>query len=63
MGDRKRCCCNCGNCRRVTKGNHKENYCDIDGHYIGYIDTFEGWCKRWKKDHTFDGMQESVEEV
>ena len=53
MADRKRCCCNCGNCRRVDKGTHKENYCAIDGHYIGYIETFEGWCRRWKKDLTF----------
>ena len=58
MSDRKRCCCNCGNCLRVDKGTYRENHCAIDGHYIGYIQTFEGWCRKWKKDHTFDGMEE-----
>lgn len=55
MADRKRCCCNCGNCERVDQGNHIENRCVIDGHWIGYVQTFEGWCRRWRKDHAFDG--------
>lgn len=59
MPDRKRCCCNCGNDIRTKdeKGN-VECHCAIDGHRIGYIETFEGWCRRWKKDHTFDGRSE-----
>ena len=59
MADRKRYCCNCGNDIRAKdeKGN-VECHCAIDGHRIGYIETFEGWCRRWKKDHTFDGMEE-----
>ena len=61
MTDRKRCCCNCGRCLRVDKGTHKENHCEIDGHYIGYIETFEGWCRRWTKDHTFDEMEAKEE--
>lgn len=58
MGVRKRCCCNCGHCERIDKGTYRETRCDIDGHYIGYVECFEGWCRRWKKDHTFDGMEE-----
>ena len=61
MEQRKRCCCNCGNCQRIDKGTHKETRCAIDGHYIGYVECFEHWCRRWKKDHTFDGMEEPTE--
>lgn len=57
MDERKRCCCNCGNCERIDKGTYKENRCAIDGRYIGYIETFESWCKHWCKDHTFDDME------
>lgn len=55
MADRKRCCCNCGNNGRETDvfGN-VGCFCAIDGHYIGYVEAFEGWCRRWKKDDTFD---------
>ena len=36
-------------------GTYIENYCAIDGHLIGYIETFEGWCRRWKKDRKWEG--------
>lgn len=60
MADRKRCCCNCGNDIRVKDKNGFVTHCEcaIDGHHIGYIETFEGWCRRWKKSHTFDGRSE-----
>ena len=60
MADRKRCCCNCANDIRIKddKGLVIRCECAIDGHMIGYIKTFEGWCRRWKKDHTFDGKGE-----
>lgn len=47
---RKRCCCNCGHCIRVRSvdGSVTHNQCELDRHYIGYIETFEGWCRRWK---------------
>ena len=62
MVDRKRCCCNCGrNIRHEVAPHGIECYCEIDGHRIGYIECFEGWCRRWKKDHTFDGMEEPGE--
>lgn len=54
--ERKRCCCNCGNnIRQEVAPAVIECHCQIDGHRIGYIQAFEGWCRRWKKDHTFDG--------
>ena len=39
---RKRCCCNCDH-RMVDK-----DHCDIDGHYIGYLECFYDWCRKWK---------------
>ena len=59
MADRKRYCCNCErNIRHEVSSHGIECYCEIDGHHIGYIECFEGWCRRWKKDHTFDVMEE-----
>ena len=58
--ERKRVCCNCGNNIRIR--NDKDNFvrceCAIDGHYIGYIECFEHWCRRWKKDRKWDDMDE-----
>ena len=55
--ERKRCCCNCGhNIRQPVKpfGIDIDSICEIDGHRIGYIETFEGWCRRWKKERKWD---------
>ena len=50
MSDRKRCCCNCGRCIRTWDGGNCTTRCDVDGHYIGYVECFEGWCRHWAKD-------------
>ena len=46
-----RCCCNC---RRNIRTKEADKYircnCEIDGHYIGYAECFEGWCRHWAKD-------------
>ena len=34
------------------------NYCDIDQHYISYMDYDICWCRRWKRDRKWDGMEE-----
>lgn len=26
-----------------------------DGHYIGYVDTWDDWCKHWRKDRRKPG--------
>ncbi len=50
----KRCCCNCGrNVRKNVDGLIK-CYCEIDNHYIGYVECFEGWCRRWKKERKWE---------
>lgn len=57
MKDRKRVCCNCGNNRRI-KTSKSEIHCEcaIDGHYISYVECFEGWCRRWRKERNNDFM-------
>lgn len=52
--ERKRVCCNCGNNERVENPHGIECYCSIDKHRIGYIECFEHWCRRWKKDKQWD---------
>ena len=51
---KERVCCNCRHNIRTGEGGNIECHCDIDGHYIGYVECFEHWCRRWAKDHTFD---------
>lgn len=52
---RKRVCCNCGNnIRKKMDGGHVQCYCQIDGHYIGYIACFEDWCRRWRKERKWE---------
>ena len=44
-------CCNCRHCyRREGKFGMGETYCEIDDHYIGYVEYFEHWCRRWAKE-------------
>lgn len=52
-----RCCCNCRHDIRTETKNGIKCHCEIDGHYIGYIETFDGWCRRWAKDHKFDDVE------
>lgn len=54
MAERERCCCNCGNNIRYGSVCH----CSVDGHYIGYIECFEQWCKHWRKEHKWDNCKE-----
>ena len=60
MPDRKRCCCNCR--RNIRTGDLGEVtcHCEIDGHYISYVMAFEGWCRRWARDHRFDDVTEEA---
>lgn len=44
-----RCCCNCRHDIRTWDKGNCECHCDIDGHYIGYVECFE---------HLIDGMNE-----
>ena len=59
MEDRKRCC---ANCRHIIRKKEEKGdvhcFCALYGHYIEYVEVFEGWCRRWKKDRNFDGRHE-----
>lgn len=43
-------CCNCRHNKRVVSENRDECQCEIDDHYIGYIECFEGWCRHWARE-------------
>ena len=58
---RQRCCCNCRHNKRKSEKTYVSCRCDIDGHYIDYTETFEGWCKRWAIDRKFNETTESME--
>jgi len=45
----KRCCCNCRRNIRAGQLGFVKCHCEIDGHYIGYVECFEHWCRRWAK--------------
>lgn len=54
-GERKRVCCNCGNNKRIADESGRIRCeCSIDGHYIGYVECMEGWCRRWKKERKWE---------
>nr|DAF50473.1 MAG TPA: hypothetical protein [Myoviridae sp. ctuIn11] len=55
--ERKRVCCNCGNCIRYPTKDGIRCRCAIDDHYIDYLQCFEHWCRRWKRDRTWDGVK------
>ena len=44
-------CCNCRHLyRKEGKFGTIETYCDINDHYVGYVEFFEHWCRRWAKE-------------
>ena len=47
---RKRCCCNCRRCNQTEWGGFVKLYCEVDGHSIGYVECFAGWCRHWAKE-------------
>lgn len=47
-------CCNCRRNIRINKGTYIECQCDVDKHYIGYIECMEGWCRHWAKEHKWE---------
>lgn len=55
--ERKRVCCNCGNCIRYPTKDGIRCRCAINDHYIGYLQCFEHWCRRWKRERKWDGEE------
>ena len=44
-----KCCCSCKhNIRTRTDDIHVRCNCEIDSHYIGYVENFEQTCDEWK---------------
>lgn len=49
-------CANCGH--RAKDDGSFSFYCDIDKHYISYVDYDMYWCRRWKRDGKWDGEKQ-----
>lgn len=47
-------CCNCRHNIRAEENGRIVPRCDLDNHYIGYIATFEHWCRHWAKETTYE---------
>ena len=47
----ERVCCSCGH---NIKDDKDRRICEIDTHYIGYLECFDNWCKHWKRDRKWD---------
>jgi hypothetical protein len=46
-----KCCCSCKhNIRTRTDDVHVKCNCELDGHYIGYVENFEQTCDEWTRD-------------
>ena len=43
-------CCNCRHNIRTGEIGKRVCHCDIDGHYIGYIECMTGWCRHWSRE-------------
>lgn len=58
MSENRVCC----NCRRNIRTRNNDNvvcHCEIDGHYIGYIECMTGWCRRWASDEAYWATDEA----
>ncbi len=47
-------CCNCRHDIRYNVAGTIQTVCDIDNHYIGYVQCFEGWCRHWARETKWD---------
>lgn len=56
-------CCNCGNCIRYPTKDGIRCKCAIDGRHIGYLQCFEHWCRRWKRERKWDGEEIGTSEL
>jgi hypothetical protein len=50
--DNGKVCCNCRHNIRHYEDKGGACYCDIDNHYIGYVECMVHWCRHWSKEKT-----------
>ena len=48
-----RICCNCRHNIRTGKPGKVTCNCEIDDHYINYVECMTGWCRRWASDAAY----------
>lgn len=52
--DIDRCCCTCGRNQRIPdKDGNMDCICTIDGHTIGYVQSFEYSCRQYALDDAY----------
>ncbi len=62
--ENNKACCNCRhNIRTTVDRRNIICNCDIDGHYIGYIECHEYWCRHWARNKKFDVQIEIYKQV
>ncbi len=50
-----RCCCTCDRNKRINdESGHISCECEIDGHYISYLDVFEQSCRHYALDKEYE---------
>jgi len=47
---KNRVCCNCRHNQRSDLPEGIECFCDLDGRWMGYVETMTGWCRHWASD-------------
>lgn len=63
MRSDEKCCCFCRhNIRTEEEKGYIKCHCDIDGHEIGYVACFEGWCRRWARNKKKDKIEREEED-
>ena len=52
----EKCCCSCKrNIRESTPDGYVDCHCELDGHYIGYVNNFNNVCEEWEEDDAVIG--------
>ena len=49
-----KCCCTCVHDIRTWRKGYCECHCEMDGHIIRYVETFEGCCEEWEEEKEWE---------
>ena len=51
-------CCSCAHNIRRSENNRIECYCNIDEHYIGYLQCMTNYCDKWQRSICYGDFSE-----
>ena len=54
-------CCSCRH--NIRSGEPIKCHCEVDGHYIGYIECMTHWCRHWARDRKWDENERNTSRV